>query len=220
MKSMSKHTHEHGGVSGTTLAIIGLVVMVLVAGSAAIWAYINYNEQKSNVDGKIELAVAEGKNQQADEDEKKFAEREKEPNREFVGPDDYGRLTFDYPKTWSAYEETDISGGGTYEAFLHPGVVPPISPSTQVSLRVTIEEKDYDQVVRKYERKVESGDLRSSGASANGHSGTRLDGNFDKNIRGAAVIYKIRDKTLTIRTDADTFKPDFERLIRTIDFND
>jgi hypothetical protein len=66
---------------------------------------------------------------------------------------------------------------------------------------------------------VKKGSLRSSATSANGNNGTRLDGNFTKDIRGSAVIYKIRDKTVTIQTDADTFKPDFENIIKTLNFN-
>lgn len=219
MKTLSQHTYEKGGVSGSMIAIIGLTVLFLVAGSAAIWAYVNYNEQKSNVDGKINLAVVEAKKVQGDADEVKFAEREKEPLRQFVGPDDYGRLTFDYPKTWSVYVAHDVTKGGTYEAFLNPVTVPPVSPTQQYSLRVTIEEKDYDQVVKTYQELVKKGSLRSSVTSANGNNGARLDGNFTKDIRGSAVIYKIRDKTVTLRTDADTFKPDFENLIKTINFN-
>jgi hypothetical protein len=214
-----RHKHEQGGVSGSMIAIIGLIILVLGAGSAAIWAYVNYNEQKTNIDGKIDLAVAEAKKVQSDADEVKFAEREKEPNRQFVGPDDYGRLTFTYPKTWSVYVAKDVSKGGAFEAYLNPVVVPPVSSTQQYSLRVLIEEKDYDQVVKAYEELIKKGDLRSSATSANGNNGTRIDGSFTKNIRGSAVIYKIRDKTLTIRTDADTFKPDFENIIKTINFN-
>lgn len=213
------HKNEAGAINGMMIAVIGLSVLVLAAGSFAIWAYVNYSEQKTNVQGKIDLAVAEAKRQQSEEEEAKFAEREKEPNRQFVGPDDYGRLTFDYPKTWSVFEATDISKGGKYEAYLNPVVVPPLSASRQFALRVTIEEKDYDQVVKSYEQLVKKGDLRNTPTSANGHDGTRLDGSFSKDIRGAAVIYKIRDKTATLRTDADTFKPDFENIIKTLDFN-
>jgi hypothetical protein len=213
------HKHERGMISGSLIAIIGLSVLGLVTGSAAIWAYLNYNEQKTNVDGKISLAVAEAKKEQSDIDEAKFAEREKEPLRQFVGPDDYGRLVFNYPKTWSVYVAADTSKGGTYSAYLNPVTVPPISNTQQYALRVTIEEKDYDQVVKSYETLVKKGDLRSSPTSANGNNGTRLDGSFSKDIRGAAVIYKIRDKTITLRTDADTFKPDFENLIKTVNFN-
>ncbi|HMI09897.1 MAG TPA: hypothetical protein VK497_05885 [Candidatus Saccharimonadales bacterium] len=215
-----KHKNEFGGVSGSLIAIIGLTILVLGAGSAAIWAYVNYNEQKTNVDGKVDLAVAEAKKEQADSDEAKFAEREKEPNREFVGPDDYGRLTFIYPKTWSAYIAQDVTKGkGTYEAYLNPVTVPPVSATQQYALRVLVEERDYGQVVGSYDALVKKGDLKSSATSANGQNGTRIDGSFTKNIRGSAVIYKIRDKTITLRTDADTFKPDFENIIKTIKFN-
>ena len=214
-----QHKHEQGGISGSMIAIILLVIVVLAAGSFAIWAYVNYNEQKTNVDGKVDLAVAEAKKVQSDDDEKKFAEREKEPNRQFVGPDDYGRLTFMYPKTWSVYVARDVSKGGSYEAYLNPVTVPPVSATQQYSLRVLVEEEDYDKIVASYEKQVEKGELRSSTTTSNGHNGTRLDGSFTKDIRGSAVIYKIRDKTLTLRTDADTFKPDFENIIKTIDFN-
>jgi hypothetical protein len=66
---------------------------------------------------------------------------------------------------------------------------------------------------------VKKGDLKSSAVSADGSNGTRLDGKFTKDIRGAAVLFKIRDKTLTLRSDADTFKTDFDALIKTIKFN-
>lgn len=215
----NKYTYQQGAVSGSLIAIIGLAVLVVATGSMAIWAYVSYNEQKTNVQGKIDLAVAEAERQQIIDDEAKFAEREKEPNRQFAGPDDYGRLVFDYPKTWSVYVARDVSKGGTYEAYLNPITVPPVSQTQQYSLRVTIEEKDYDQVVKSYESLVKKGELRTSATSANGNSGTRLDGNFSKDIRGSAVIYKVRDKTITLRTDADTFKPDFENIIKTINFN-
>jgi hypothetical protein len=214
-----RHKNEQGGISGSLIAIIGLVVLVLGAGSTAIWAYVNYNQQKTDVDGKIALAQAEAKKDQADVDEQKFAEREKEPNRQFVGPENLGRLTFSYPKTWSVYVADNGAEGSTYHTYLNPVVVPPVTEKQQYALRITIEQKDYDQVVKTYQEKVKKGDLRSSATSANGHNGTRLDGTFSKDIRGAAVIYQIRDKTVTLRTDADTFKPDFEALIKTLDFN-
>ncbi|MDB5186843.1 MAG: exported protein of unknown function [Candidatus Saccharibacteria bacterium] len=214
-----KRINENGAVSGSLIAIILLGILFLAAGSAAIWAYSNYTEQKTNVDGKIDLAVAEARKEQADIESAKFAEREKEPNRQFVGPDDYGRLTFDYPKTWSVYIAQDVTEGGTYESYLNPVTAPPVSDKQQFSLRVTIEQTDYDKVIKQYDARIKKGDLRSGGFSANGNSGIRFDGNFTKDIRGAAVILKIRDKTVTLRTDADTFKPDFENIIKTINFN-
>lgn len=214
-----KHAKESGHVNGWLITTIGLIVLSLGAIAAAVWAYMSYTEQKTNVDGKIDVAVITAKKEQADSDEAKFAEREKEPNRQFVGPDDYGRLTFNYPKTWSVYVNKDASIGGSYEAYLNPKSVPAVSASQQYSLRVTIEEKNYDTVIAGYSALVKKGDLRSSAVSVDGNNGTRLDGSFSKDIRGSAVVYKIRDKTVTLRTDADTFKPDFDALITTVKFN-
>lgn len=209
--------------SGTSKkwVIIGVVgiITTLVAAGFLVWALINYFDQKNNVDTKVATAVAEARKDQADQDELKFQEREKDPNRTFAGPEDYGRLQFQYPKTWSLYIEKDASTGSTYEAYLNPVAVPPISNSTQVALRILIESKDYDQVINTYQTAVRRGDLTSSTVKADEQTGTRLDGKFSNDIRGSAVIFKIRDKTVTLRTDAETFRADFDALIATITFN-
>lgn len=215
-----RHT-QRGGINASLIAIIGLTILFIASGATAIYTYLQYRDASTNLDAKVNLAVAKAQNEQSTKDETTFAAREKEPNRQFVGPDDYGRVTFDYPKTWSVYESNDVTtNGGTYQAYLNPVKVPPVSDSTQVALRVKIEQSDYGQVLQNYQSLVKNGKLTSSSFSANGHDGTRLDGSFTDTIRGSAVIFKIRDKTLTVRTDADTFKPDFDALIKTINFND
>lgn len=213
------HRRERGAISGLMVAVIALSVLVLGVGSFAIWAFVSYNDAQSDVDGKIAIAVAQAKEEKGNEDEAKFAEREKQPNKTFKAPDDYCGLTFQYPKTWSAYESEQITNGGDFKAYLNPDVVPPISTNQQFALRVTIEQRDYDDVVGQYDSLVQKGDLKQASTSSEGNQGARLTGNFSKNIRGDAVIYRCRDKTITIRTDADTFKSDFESVIRTIDFN-
>lgn len=217
--NVRKHTNEAGAVNGFMISTIALILALLVVGSAAIWSYMSYYEQKTTVDSQVDIAVAVAKKDQADADEDKFAEREKTPTRQFVGPEDYGRLTFDYPKTWSTYVARDVTKGGNFEAYLHKDVVLPVSAQQQYMLRILIEDQDYDKVVANYETLVKKGDLKTTIATSDGNSGTRLDGGFTKDIRGAAVIFKVRDKTVTVRTDADQFKPDFEEIIKTIKFN-
>lgn len=206
-------------VNGWMIGAIGLMVSSIGLAALSIWLYINYSDQKTNVDSKISVAIVEAKKVQADQLEAKFTERDKEPNREFVGPDDYGRVTFDYPKTWSVFVDKEATDGGNFEAYLNPIAVPPISSSQQFAVRVVIEQEDYDKVIASYDSLVEKGDLKASSVSADGNSGTRFDGSFTKDIRGSAVVFKIRDKTLTIRTDADTFKSDFDKLVTSIKFN-
>lgn len=212
------HKHEEG-VSLLLVMVIILSVTTIVFGGLSIWSYTQYQAKSTDVNGQVKVAVVEAQKQQQEDDEKKFAEREKETNKEFATPDDYGRVAFKYPKTWSAYIATDPTRGGTYEAYFSPQEVPMVSASTQFALRVTIENRNYDQVLETYKSKVNSGDLASSSTTSQGNVGTRYDGNFSQNIRGAAVVYQIRDKTLTIRTDANTYKPDFEKLIKTISYN-
>jgi len=217
---MSLHRKESGVISGLLISVIGLSVLVLGLGSFAIWAFVSYNEAKGNVDDKIAIAVAQAKEDQGNIDEEKYAEREKTPTKTFKAPDDYCGLTFQYPKTWSEYWSERITNGGDFKAFLNPGYVPPVSDSQQFALRVTIEQRDYDSVTNQYNNLVQSGKLTQSTGASNGQDYMRLTGDFSSDIRGDAVIYRCRDKTITVRTDAvGTFKSDFDTLVATIKFN-
>lgn len=195
------------------------IFTTLASGGVAVWAYMNYLDQKNNVDSKVSVAVAEAVKASEDKSAAEFLEKEKQPNRQFVGPDDYGRLSFDYPKTWSVYEANDASNGGVYEAYFNPGLVPAVSNVQQYALHVTIEDRSYDQVVDTFKSLVSTGALVSSSVALGDQNGTRLDGSFTRDIRGSAVVFKIRDKTVTIRSDAETFRGDFDALVKTIAFN-
>ncbi len=214
-----RHTYEKGVIDGWMISTIGLIILVIVAGTLAVTSHINYQKEKENVQTRIDRAVSDAKKEQADEDEKKFAEREKEPRTAFVGPEDYGRLTFNYPKTWSAYVDRDGANRRDFNAYLHPGVVPPIGVKDNLfALRVEIVAKNYDEYVEDFDKLVKDGKLRSSTFTAFGESGVRFDGMFSDKVRGSMVVFKIRDRTAVIRTDADTFKPDFEEIVQTIQF--
>jgi len=218
MKNMNK-SRNRGAVDIWMLTTIGLILLAIGVGIFAGWSYMNYTDQKTDVDGKISDAVSLAKKEQADSDEVKFAEREKQPNREFNGPDDYGQVSFNYPKTWSMYVSKDAAAGGIYEAYFNPISVPAIIATQQYALHVTIEQKEYDKALVSYDALVKKGDLKSSSVKVGEATGTRIDGIFSKDIHGSAVIFKIRDKVLTVRTDAEAFVPDFDALIQTIKFN-
>lgn len=213
---------EEGAINGSIFAIIALVLLVIIFGAFSIWAYMNYLDQKDDVDGKVAEATAKAVLDNSRELEEKFKDEEKRPLRQFVGPSDYGRLTFDYSKTWSAYQASDVSKGGgvTYEAYLNPILVPPVSDTQKFALRITIEQKIYEDAVKAYDKQLKSGDLKSSVYSDGIHTGTMLEGNFNKDIYGTAVLIKMRDRTLTMRTDGDVFKQDFLELLKTVQFNE
>ncbi len=217
---MQKLPTQSGGSKTWMIIAIVAIVTTLTATGLGIWAFMNYLDQKDNVDSKVTSAVATAVKDEQDKAAAHLLEVENNPNRLFSGPDDYGHLTFNYSKLWSTYVEKDAHSGGTYAAYLNPASVPPVSSTERYALRVTIEDKDYDKVISSYQNLVSRGDLKSSTFKLDDEtSGTRLDGNFTKDIRGAAVIFKIRDKTVTLRTDAVTFKKQFDALIKTIQFN-
>jgi hypothetical protein len=204
---------QRGEVNPLLLISIVLTILVLGLGSFSIWAYVNYTDQKNNVDQKISAAVADAKRQQISDDEAKFAEREKQPTRQFVGPDDLGRVQVNYPKTWSVYVDKDGSSNTNYEAYLAAGTVPPIVSKTPYALRITVENKSYEDVLRAYQDVVKKGDLKSTAVTLQGQAGTRLDGKFSTTVSGSMVLFKVRDKTLEVYTQSPTFASDYNNII-------
>lgn len=217
---MSPHRKDYGAVSGLLVAVAGLSVLVLGLGIFAIWAYVSYNDAQSNVNDKIAIAVGQAKEDQSNTDQARNAVLAKSPYKTFTAPDDYCGLTFQYPQTWSEYWSQQTSNGGDFDAFLNPGYVPPVSDNQQFALRVIIQQRNYDTVTNQYNNLVQGGQLTQSTGSANGQNYERLTGDFSSNIRGDAVIFQCRDKTITVRTDANkTFESDFNALIATIKYN-
>lgn len=204
--------------------IVGVIVvgfLAVVFGGLAIWAFLAYSEQKSDVDARIEQASSKAVKEQKEADALQLAQELKKPYWKFNGPADYGGLSFNYPRTWDVYVAEDGRDGKTFEAYLDKGTVPPVDDTQQFALRVTITDNDYDKVVDEYDDLIKKGDVKSTPVKANGQDGLRFDGKFTKDIQGSAVIYKIRDKTLIVQTDISTgeIKDDFEALIKTIMFN-
>lgn len=204
------------------LLITSIVLSVLAVGLLAfgVWAFVGYMDNKDNVDSKVAIAVETAKKDQAAEDEAAFIEREKSPVRQAAGPTDLGKVTFDYPKTWSMYVDKDGSAG-TYLAYLHPGAVLPVSKSsTANAIVVSVEDKKYEDTLSTFAAAITKGDLKASPITVKDQAGTRLDGNFSKDVKGSAVLFKVRDKTLKIIVESNDYLGDFNNIILTsLQFN-
>ena len=215
---MYKQKNYSGSIHPMTVAFVLVVILAISSIGLAVWGFINYNEEKNTVNEQVKAAELNKEKEVSEKLNTEFLEKEKLPTLTFAGPEDYGSLTFKYPKIWSVYVEKDANNGGSFQAYLHPYVIPPVSAEEKFALRVLIEENSYDSVVKSYESNVKSGKLKASPVTVDGVTGLRLDGNFSTDIRGSAVIFKLRDKTVTIRTDADTFGNDFSTLVGTMSF--
>jgi len=215
---MNRQHLERGSVNPLVISNALLAVLVIALGGTMVWALTNYSDQKNNTDSKIAAAVTVAKTAQKEASEKDFVEREKAPYEQYIGPADLGQVTFNYPKTWSVY--TAKSNGDVLEVYLHPKVVPTVQQGQQFATEIEVLNRPSDQILKTYESAVKKGDLKSSQIVVNGFNGTRLDGTFSSSIKGSLVIFKLRDKTLTVGTDAETFRNDFDGIIlKSLDFN-
>ena len=152
---MPEKKKDISGLVKTIVIIIVSLIAVTFIG-LFIWMYMQYDEAQSDLDGKLAIAAAEARDEQATKDEEEFREREKYPYKTFSGPADYGQLTFEYPKTWSVYVAADASSGGDFNAYFNPIQVDAVGKDTINALRVTIRNKGFDDVVEEYQKAMDN----------------------------------------------------------------
>ena len=201
-----------GLMSPVVVTAIVLGVLVVGLGIFGGWSYSQYLSYKQDVDAKIAVAVKDAKAEQQKIDQALFDEQEKSPTRQLTGPDDLGKVSLAYPKTWSVY--IDKNGeSGNYEAYLYPGEVPSVGARAAYALRVTIQDKTYESSLEEFQSQVKAGKLIASPISIGDAHGMRLDGSFPNDKQGSMVLFKVRDKTLEVYTQLLTYRPDFDKIV-------
>jgi hypothetical protein len=92
---------QQGFISIALAVIFGL--LFFVSSGVAIWALGERSTYKNDSDELVQQAVTAAVQEAESAKETEFVEREKLPTRTYQGPDTYGSISFDYPKTWSLY---------------------------------------------------------------------------------------------------------------------
>ena len=218
---LPKQKKDYSGLIKTIVIVVVSLIALTFLG-LFIWMRSEYNNMHATWDEEIEKAVIAGKEEQSKIDEEKRIEEEKKPYKEFVGPEDYGQLSFQYPKTWSVYIAAAADKGGDFNAYFNPNQVDAVSKDTINALRVTINNKSFENVTAEYQKEVEQKDsnLTVESITVNGTQANRYIGTIPKtDLSGIIVIFKIRDKTVIMQTDNMLFKDDFERVLETVKFN-
>ena len=208
---------EGGYVSGTFVSLI--IVIVLLVGSLAFggWAFASRQDYKNNSDKKAEKAADERQKTTEQVDAAKYAQEAKSPLVTHKAPDQYGGITIQYPKTWSGY--TSEAGSGTYpvDDYFHPGVVPDITQRENAyALRVRVEDKKYDSVLKSYQNDVEAKKLTATAyalPNVQNTVGTRLDGQVEQNKQGSLIILPVRNMTIEIWVESPSYIADFNNII-------
>ena len=209
---------ESRGGHGKLIIIVlsvSLGLLVILAG----WLYFSYRNQKENVDEITVSAVEKAKANQAEELEADFAEREKNPFRKYESDDILGSIVVEFPKTWNLMVAEDENSSVQIDATFHPGKIDISSEDNNYALRMQLVDELYTQTVSEYEGNVEEGLLKSKSITVSGASGLIFNGLFPDEKVGRAVVLPVRDSTLILRTDSDSFLEDFHKVIEKLTFS-
>jgi len=201
--------------------IVGTVIFALTT-IVGLVGYLSTSSQLDIYKNQSDMLVGEAVDQaienQIAEDEARFAEEVKKPYTKYVGPSDFGSISFDYPKTWSVYNDQFDENG--YGVVFHPGVIPVVNDETAMSLRVSVVNQPYETIIAGYEKQVTEGSLRATvinvAKSDNfaGYEGIRFNGAINENLpNGSIIALKLRDKTILIQTDSADWSKDFKETI-------
>ncbi|MBR0403423.1 hypothetical protein IJI55_02650 [Candidatus Saccharibacteria bacterium] len=206
------------------MSTVQMVILIIVSLLAAtfiglfIWMLVMWLNVKSDVDGQISAAVNTAVSQTETRLAAEYEEQQKYPYSTFTGPSDLGSLSFEFPKTWSVYVAKNGSNGD-YEAYLNPDLVSPVSTNTINALRVSILNQSIDNVTRTYDNLLKQGKITVETRAIGGETANVYTGYLTNDIQGIAAVFKIRDKTAIVQTDALVFKDDFTHVLDSIRYN-
>ncbi len=198
------------------IPFVVFLVLTLTFGGLFGWAYMGMQDYKNNVTPKINDAVKIAIQEESSRKDNEFIEKEKIPVKTYTGPDTFGRVTFNYPKTWSAYVIHSEKGSSPVDGYFHPDIVPDVAGGTAYALRIRVLDKTYDTHIKSLESKIKQGKVTMiayNPLNQKNITGARLDGEVNTGQKDHMVILPLRDKTIEISTESDQFKGDFEKII-------
>lgn len=214
---MGSNNNQGGYVSTTLVSLI--VVSVLLAGALGFggWAFFSRQDYKNNSDQKAEKAADERQKATEESDAVKYAEAAKNPLTTHKAPDQYGGVTIQYPKTWSGYVAEGSSTSTPVNDYFHPAVVPDTTERANAyALRVQVEDKTYDAVLKTYQNDVNQKKLTASAYAlpkVPAAIGTLFDGEVEQGKQGRLVILPMRNMTLKVWVESPSYLADFNNII-------
>lgn len=213
--------NTHKAHSRVPLVITVIILVLLLIGSSAFgaWAFVEREDYKNNSDQKVAAAVTEAEARVTEENNKRFAEENKNPLKDYQGPSAFGSVKVSYPKTWSGYIDQTGTSSTVLQARFNPNVVPALESGDNrqaTALTITVLDQAYDRVVEGRARAVENGELRATAYALPKmpeEVGLKFEGKVSQQFNGTEVVLPLRDKTLVILTETDQFIADFNTYI-------
>jgi hypothetical protein len=215
---MNKH-NQNGVVNSVVISLVFAILLLIAALGFGGWAFNSRQDYKNNVDNKIAAAVGVAKQQQGAVDLAKYTEAAKQPLTTYTGPEAYGSLVVNYPKTWSGYVDSTGTGQALVDGYFNPGTVPSVSSqSSTFALRVQVINQPYAQVLQTFTAAAQN---TRNPLSFSAYAlpklpktvGIKAVGQITQLTTGTMVVLPLRSDTLEISTQGTQFQHDFDTYI-------
>lgn len=201
--------------------IVGLVTTVLLLIGAigfGFWAFGERQDYKDNVDAKVAAAVTDAKQAESARKDAEFAEISKSPLRTYVGPEAFGSIHLQYPRTWSGYVISSTENTPYIDGYFSPGVVPDTQSEASVfALRIRVSSDSYSTIMTNYESNVQDGTAKVQPyklAKVPNVVGSKVVGTLaDSERKGTLIVLPLRANALEIWTESDKYLNDFNKYI-------
>lgn len=214
MSGMSMKS-QAGAINALLLPL--LVSLLLLIGTAVfgVWAFGSRQDFKDNVDAKIATAVTAAKAAEDKIKDAQFAEEQKSPLKKYTGPAAYGSVTINYPRTWSGYVSDTGADDPFVDGYFSPGVVPDAQDEkSSFAFRVQVSSQTYSDALQNFQN-------NQTGVTIQPYAlpkvpnvvGVIITGAIEQDRQGVMVILPLRNTTLKLWTESNSFKNDFNNII-------
>ena len=194
---------------GIGMALFGILAVVSYTDSRNIHATFNDRVKTSTTSA---IATTKAK------DKEEFRIASELPYRTFTAEPTDGSFEIQIPKNWSIYTGRSTTGVNQLNLISDPQAVvenlPANTPNNTHALRLQIIRRTPAEVLRSYDDKLKKNSLKSSPTTVSGISGTRLEGLLDdQKHTGVAIILAVRDKTMLLSTENNSYLNEFNKII-------
>ena len=194
--------------------LLPLIIMCFLFLGAAVfgaWAFMGRQDFKNNSDQKSAVAAKKAISVESARKDAVFSESLKSPVKSYTGPETYGSLKFDFPKTWNQYVSSSTAAMPV-NLYFNPDYIPDLTSNYKYALRVQITNTPYNALLKPYDSKVKDGSVNVAAYKVTkvpSVLGSMLDGKIFSTSSGTLILLPLRDKTILFWTEDQNFKTDF-----------
>lgn len=216
MSSMKLRQNQTGSVA--LIASLAVAVLLLCGSLGfGFWANAGRQDYKDNAEQKIAVAVTAAKQAESTRKDQEFAELSKSPLKTYIGPESYGSIRINYPKSWSGYVVTSATSAPYVDGYFNPGVVPGVEvEGSAYALRIRVNSSSYSALMGTFKSGVQGGLAKVSPyklPKVPGVIGSKVTGAIENEKKGTLIILPLRANALEIWTESDKYLNDFNKYI-------